>query len=436
MKIIIFGDDEGIAQLLNHVPKKNVIAIVGAQNRPQFHLKLQSIANKFQIPLLIQPPLGIKAYAEFRTTILNLCPDLYFINSYSMHVGQELLDIPTRGGINLHSALLPKNRGANPIQWAIIKGENETGVTLHELVDELDAGPIIAQDSTPIFFEDTWLTVRERVFNISEKILSANIPKIIEGTWKSHAQNNYLSSLNSRRKAAASEFTWDDSIFNIYNKIRALIPPMPAAFSIDADGTKEIFNEVLSPMHLTVLKFLRSKVIGGYSKGSHVQIRPLAKEDSSILFEWINCRDTFVFNSQFKPPSNKQERNQWIKTALFKRKDLVIFAIEEIKTGETIGTCKFIEINWQNRSAQLQIHVVDEKYLETSYTSDSIELLCNFGYTDLNLNRIFSHVRESNQNVVDAFKKVGFEVEGLMGDASYIEDKFENFVLVSILRGH
>jgi RimJ/RimL family protein N-acetyltransferase len=115
---------------------------------------------------------------------------------------------------------------------------------------------------------------------------------------------------------------------------------------------------------------------------------------------------------------------------------LVIFAIEEIKTGETIGTCKFIEINWQNRSAQLQIHVVDEKYLETSYTSDSIELLCNFGYTDLNLNRIFSHVRESNQNVVDAFKKVGFEVEGLMGDASYIEDKFENFVLVSILRGH
>jgi methionyl-tRNA formyltransferase len=435
LKIIIFGDDEGVAQLLNHVPKKNIVAIVGAQNRPQFHIKLQSIANKFQIPLLIQPPLGIKAHTEFRTTILNLCPDLYFINSYSMHLDQELLDIPTMGGINLHSALLPKNRGANPIQWGIIKGENETGVTLHELVDELDAGPIITQDSTPILFEDTWLTVRERVFYMSEKLLSANVPKIIEGTWQSYAQNDYLSSTNYRRKAADSEFTWNDSIFNIYNKIRALIPPMPAAFAIDADGTKEIFSEVLSPMHLTVLKFLRSKVVGGYLKGKDVQIRPLAKEDSSILFEWINCWDTFVFNSPFRPPSNKQEGDQWIKTALFKRKDLVIFAIEEIKTGETIGTCKFIEINWQNRSAQLQIHVVDEKYLETSYTSDSIELLCNFGYSDLNLNKIYSHIRESNQNMVESFKKVGFEVEGFMSDASHIEDKFENGVLMSIFRG-
>ncbi len=436
MKIIIFGDNEGVAQLLNHIPKKNVVAIVGARNRPQFHIKLQSIANNFQIPLLIQPPLGINAYEEFRATILNLSPDLYFINSYSMHLDQELLDIPTRGGINLHSALLPKNRGANPIQWGIIKGENETGVTLHELVNELDAGPIIAQISIPILFEDTWLNVRERVFNMSEKLLSENVSKIIEGTWQSFAQNDYLSSTNSRRKTADSEFTWNDSIFNIYNKIRALIPPMPAAFSIDADGTREIFNEILSPMYLTVLKFLRSNAGEGYLKGSHVQIRPLAREDSSILFEWINCRDTFVFNSQFKPLSNKQERDQWLETVLFKRKDLVIFAIEEIETGETIGTCKFFEINWQNRSAQLQIHFVDEKYWKNSHASESLELLCNFGYTDLNLNRIFSHIRESNQNVVDAFKKVGFEIEGLMGSASYIEDKFENFVLVSILRGH
>jgi hypothetical protein len=169
---------------------------------------------------------------NFANALEALKPDLFLVNSYSMILGAPLLSLPRHGAINVHGALLPAYRGANPMEWALINGERETGVTVHLIDPGIDTGPIIGQARVPIAFEDTWLDARRRVRAATETLLRELLPAILAGGIPAHRQGGG-SRHWKRRTAEDGAFDWSKSAVSIYNLIRALVTPHPGAVSPD-----------------------------------------------------------------------------------------------------------------------------------------------------------------------------------------------------------
>lgn len=255
MRLILVGDAPGIAQLLRHVPAGHVVALVGASIRPQYLAELEEMAAQLAVPLLVQPRFGSAEYAAFSHAAGTLQADLIWVNSYSMILRDDLLATARLGGINIHAALLPRNRGCNPIQWGIIHGETEGGVTLHEITAGIDEGPIIDQRRVPIDIADDWLAVRDRIAGETNELIAANLPRILAGKWTSVVQDTARASYGRRRTAEDGRFDWSLPVIDIHNRIRALVPLLPPAFHVDAAGVRVPMTERLTPQAVAGLKY-------------------------------------------------------------------------------------------------------------------------------------------------------------------------------------
>lgn len=234
MRVVCFGDAIGIPQLFAHFPDTAIIAIVGASIRPQYLQDLQQQADREKIPFLIQPHPSSDDYEDFLEAISQLDADLICVNSYSMIIRSDVTERTRFGGVNLHAAMLPRNRGCNPIQWAIINGDSSAGVSLHEITPGIDQGPVIDQIELDILLEDTWITLRDRLANATSELLKRNIHALMSGNWTAQRQNEELATYGRRRTAADGEFLWTEPVIDIYNKIRGLLPPIPPAFFKEA----------------------------------------------------------------------------------------------------------------------------------------------------------------------------------------------------------
>ena len=168
--VAIFGDTRGVKQLLQFIPPNHVSAIICASKRPQYIEELSAIALNLQVPILIQPEASNLKFAYFISRLKQLNIELGIINSYSMILNREVRENISRL-VNFHPSYLPRNRGANPIQWAIINGETEIGVTLHEIDGGIDTGPIIDQSKIQICFDDTWLDVSDKVQKTTKSLI-------------------------------------------------------------------------------------------------------------------------------------------------------------------------------------------------------------------------------------------------------------------------
>ena len=263
INLIIFGDTFGIPMLIDCIKECNIScnisAIVAASIRPYHYEELLKIANSLFIPLIIQPKRDDKNYSFFVKNISLLKPDFIIVNSYSMKLHSEVLSIPKIAAINVHGGLLPEYRGANPIQWAIINGETETGVTIHYMTEEIDAGDIISQKRIPIFFEDTWIDVRNRLYVITKEILKEELPKIFEEKNLRVPQDESKAKYYKRRKPEDGLIDWYRPVVYIYNLIRALVKPLPGAFYFDQNG-KKIIIDYFVPYE--EVKKLQKKIIG------------------------------------------------------------------------------------------------------------------------------------------------------------------------------
>ena len=182
--------------------------------------------------------LGIKTYApeninseENIEIIRNLEPDVIFSFYYRQILKQSILDIPKAGCINLHGSLLPGYRGCAPINWAIINGEKETGVTLHYMLASVDAGDIIAQKKFEISYDDTAKDVNLKVSQAAYDMLIETLPLIREGRAPRISQNITEGSYFRRRTPADGIIDWNKSAESIRNLIRAVTAPYPGAFS-------------------------------------------------------------------------------------------------------------------------------------------------------------------------------------------------------------
>ncbi len=163
--------------------------------------------------------------------IRELQPDVIFSFYYRNMISDDVLSLAPQGGFNLHGSLLPRYRGRAPVNWALLKGEKETGVTLHKMVKRPDAGDIVAQRAVPISADDIALTLHAKVRDAAQVLLADVLPKMKQGEITLTPQDESQASYFGRRTAADGEIHWHKPATEINNLIRAVTEPYPGAFT-------------------------------------------------------------------------------------------------------------------------------------------------------------------------------------------------------------
>jgi methionyl-tRNA formyltransferase len=163
---------------------------------------------------------------EFLARIRNLKPDLGIVVAFGQIFPKALLELPKQGCINVHASLLPKYRGAAPIQGAIADGQKKTGVTIMQMVEELDAGPILSQEDTPI---DAWETAGElsqRLADLGAGLLVETVDQMAKakGKLKTKAQKEEQATYAARLTKREAKVNWALNAQELFNRLRAQSP--------------------------------------------------------------------------------------------------------------------------------------------------------------------------------------------------------------------
>ena len=139
----------------------------------------------------------------------------------------DILSLPTKGAFNLHGSLLPKYRGRAPLNWVLVNGEKETGVTLHRMTQRADAGDIVAQQSVAISDTDVALSLHQKLCAASQSLLSDVLPKIRSGQTQERAQDEAQATYVGRRTPEDGRLTWEKPAQELHNLVRAVISSKP-----------------------------------------------------------------------------------------------------------------------------------------------------------------------------------------------------------------
>ncbi|WP_124094256.1 formyltransferase [Burkholderia gladioli] len=171
------------------------------------------------------------AGAELREAVAAAQPDFIFSFYYRHMLPVALLALAARGAYNMHGSLLPKYRGRVPTNWAVLRGETETGATLHEMAAKPDAGAILGQTAVPILPDDTAAQVFDKVTVAAEQTLWRVLPALLAGEAP-HLPNDFSQgSYFGGRKPEDGRLDWSKPAAEVYNLIRAVAPPYPGAFT-------------------------------------------------------------------------------------------------------------------------------------------------------------------------------------------------------------
>lgn len=254
LRIVFMGTPEFAVASLDALVKAgcSIVAVITAPDKPSGRgMKLtESAVKKYALEhqLRILQPEKLKGLA-FLEELRDLKADLQVVVAFRM-LPEYVWNMPPLGTINLHGSLLPQYRGAAPINWAIINGEKETGVTTFKLKHEIDTGDILLQDRFPIGENETAGEVHDRMKDIGARLLVKTIKGIADGTLKEIPQSPAAVLKHAPKISTETcRINWSDPVENIYNLVRGL-SPHPAAFTIMNEKMLRIFRcekEVVFP---------------------------------------------------------------------------------------------------------------------------------------------------------------------------------------------
>jgi methionyl-tRNA formyltransferase len=194
------------------------------------------VAAGYDIPVIV--PADPRGDA-LREAVSAARPDFIFSFYYRHMLPPALLALAARGAYNMHGSLLPKYRGRVPTNWAVLKGETETGATLHEMAAKPDAGAIVAQTAVPILPDDTAAQVFDKVTVAAEQTLWRVLPALLAGEAP-HLPNDLAhGSYYGGRKPEDGRLDFSQPAQAVYNLIRAVAPPYPGAFT-ELDGVRYV----------------------------------------------------------------------------------------------------------------------------------------------------------------------------------------------------
>lgn len=182
---------------------------------------VKEVALAHQIPVVQPQKIREEGVLE---TLAAYQPELIVVVAYGKLLPKALIDLPPKGCINVHSSLLPKYRGAAPINWAVINGEAETGVTIMDIAEALDAGDIISQAATPIDPNESVETLHDRLAVMGAELLSRTVVSIADGTARRIPQEDSQSTYAPMLSRELSPIDWSRSAREIHNQIRGLTP--------------------------------------------------------------------------------------------------------------------------------------------------------------------------------------------------------------------
>lgn len=229
MRIIFFGTPDFSVPALKKLIESDfeITAIITEPARPIGRKQelipspVKSLALKNNLTVL--EPESAKS-PEVAEQIKSLAPDLAIVAAYGQILPKELLEIPKFGFINIHPSLLPKYRGASPVQFAILNGEKETGVTIMLMDAKMDHGPILAQEKISIGNDEDTPSLLARTAELGAKMLVPTIEGYINKTIVPREQNHETAIFSKILKKEDGQIDWNKSAREIYNQIRALRP--------------------------------------------------------------------------------------------------------------------------------------------------------------------------------------------------------------------
>ncbi len=237
MRILFFGTSPFAVPSLNVLlgSPHQIIGVVTQPDRPHGRgmsesyspVKKAVLANAPAM-LLLQPE---KARTkEFRLAVSELAPDILVVAAFGQILSQRLLDLPRYGGINVHGSLLPRWRGAAPMQYSMIAGDAETGVTIMQMSAGLDSGDILLQGAIPLGPNDDIDSVEERLSSLGADLLLQTLEQIEDGTVTATPQDESLVTYSPALPADFGFIDWTRPATEINNLIRG-VTPRPGAFA-------------------------------------------------------------------------------------------------------------------------------------------------------------------------------------------------------------
>lgn len=240
MKTVVFAyHDMGLAGLMALKRESfEIAAVFSHEDDPEENCWFGSVrgwAVENNIPLFSPANVNTPAW---RRLIVSLTPEVIFSFYYRHLLSSEILAVPAAGAFNLHSSLLPHYRGRCPVNWVLVNGEQETGVTLHRMVAKADAGEIVAQKIVPIAFEDSARSLYGKLCQAAGLLLDETLPLIKAGNTPGYPQDLASGSYYGGRTPADGRIGWHWPALRIYNLIRAVTAPYPGAFALTRQGER------------------------------------------------------------------------------------------------------------------------------------------------------------------------------------------------------
>lgn len=268
-RVLFMGTPQFAQHILDHLLKNkyNIVGVVTAPDKPAGRgRKIHTSAVKrfaAKKSLRVLQPTNLKA-ESFQQDLKDLSPDIAVVVAFRM-LPKKVWSYPKLGTFNLHASLLPNYRGAAPINWAIINGETETGVTTFFLDEEIDTGKIIQQQKVAISFEDNAGMLHDKLLNKGKKLVAQTIDLIEKDNILPKPQQEPKKlkpapKLNNTN----TKIDWNSDLFAIYNLIRGL-SPYPVSWTIFKNGKKELRCKIFEAkpeeaIHdFTIGKIIKSK---------------------------------------------------------------------------------------------------------------------------------------------------------------------------------
>jgi len=249
MKIVYMGTPDFAVGPLEAIcqSKHEIAAVVTAPDKPAGRgrkltgSEVKKYAELHDLPLL--QPVNLKDSA-FINIIKGINPDLIVVIAFRM-LPKAIWSIPSKGTINLHASLLPQYRGAAPINWAIINGETQTGLSTFFINESIDTGDIIMQETTEISESDNFGTLHDRLKEMGKNVVLNTLDLIEAGSIKAISQGNLLDENKPAPKLNKenTRIDWNQNSKDIFNKIRGL-SPFPGAWTtlVDPDGNEHLLK--------------------------------------------------------------------------------------------------------------------------------------------------------------------------------------------------
>lgn len=292
LRVIFMGTPEfAVASLEILLQNKiNVVAVITAPDKPQGRGQkvtfspVKECALKYNVPVL--QPTNLKS-EEFLATLRSYKADLQVVVAFRM-LPESVWAMPVIGTFNLHASLLPQYRGAAPINWAIINGEKETGVTTFFLQHDIDTGSIIYQEHEPIHPNDTAGTLYDRLMHKGAKLVLKTVLAIASKNYTSTPQQETSAKHAPKIFKETCEIRWDQNTNAIINFVRGL-NPYPSAWAVingksfkihRVSGTSGSPNASPGELATDSKKYLNIKTVDGWI--SIDELQPEGKKKMSV----------------------------------------------------------------------------------------------------------------------------------------------------------